>query len=333
MTKTPTRRRFFHQGLSGVLASMTVAAAGTQALSSPLQDQPQAGGADAPAANQIPILDTHQHLWDLQRFRLPWIERNSPLNRNYVMQDYLQATMGLNVIKAVYMEVDVDPTQQVAEAEYISGICRQANTPTRAAVVSGRPAAEDFAAYLRRFRENRFIKGIRQVLHNAGNPRGYCLRPEFIRGIRLLGEQGLSFDLCMRAPELADGARLIQECPNTRFILDHCGNASVQTRDLTQWRRDLGAVARQRNVVCKVSGIVASARDDRWTAEDLAPIINHVLDTFGPDRVMFGGDWPVCTLRSTYRRWVEALRSIARNRPLEQQRKLFHDNAVRFYGI
>ena len=88
----------------------------------------------------------------------------------------------------------------------------------------------------------------------------------------------------------------------------------------------------QANVVCKVSGIVVQARE-RWTADDLAPVINHTLTAFGPDRVMFAGDWPVCTLRSTYRHWVEALRSIVRNRPAEEQRKLFHDNAVRVYGI
>lgn len=323
MTHSLERRQFLQQGIATALAAGIGTADSSKADDAPRNNQP----------NQLPIVDTHQHLWDLQRFRLPWIDRNSPLHRNFVMRDYLQATRGLNVVKAVYMEVDVDPSQQVAEADYITNICRQANTPTRAAVVSGRPASDGFADYIRRFRGNRFIKGIRQVLHGASTRRGYCLQRDFIRGIQLLGNAGLSFDLCMRSAELADGVRLVRACPNTRFILDHCGNASVQARDLTQWRRDMASMARCRNVVCKVSGIVASARNDRWTPDDLAPIINHTLDTFGPDRVMFGGDWPVCTRRSTYRRWLEALKTVVRNRPAEHQRKLFHDNAVRFYGL
>jgi len=171
------------------------------------------------------------------------------------------------------------------------------------------------------------------VLHGDGTPPGYCLQPEFVRGIRLLGELGLSFDLCLRAAELPDGARLVDACPGTRFILDHCGNANVRAADRSEWERDLSDFARRENVVCKVSGIVASARPGEWTPQDLEPIVRHVLRAFGPDRVMFGGDWPVCTLAATYRQWVEALRWIVRDLPEAEQRKLFHDNAVRFYGL
>src|SRR5437868_5459655 len=94
----------------------------------------------------------------------------------------------------------------------------------------------------------------------------------------------------MRPAELLDGAKLIDACPDTRFILDHCGNANVQAKDRTQWQRDIGAVAKRKNVVCKVSGIVVTAKPGAWSADDLAPIVNHTLEVFGPDRVMFGGD-------------------------------------------
>jgi L-fuconolactonase len=281
----------------------------------------------------LAIVDTHLHLWDLNRFRLPWIRKDSPLARSFVMKDYLTATAGLHVVSAVYMEVDVEVGQQRAEAEYVFDICRQNNTPMKAAVISGRPAADDFRAYLEGFKRSPYLKGVRQVLHGDSTPAGFCLAPNFVRGIRLLGEMGLSFDLCMRSGELADGIKLIEACPNTRFILDHCGNMNVQSNDRMQWQRDLERMARSSNVVCKVSGIVASARPKKWTAADLAPIVNHTLNTFGPERVLFGGDWPVCTTTATYRQWVEALKSIVRERPMGEQRKLFHDNAMRFYGI
>jgi L-fuconolactonase len=317
MFRTTTRRQFLHQSLS--VAALTTM------------------GKQTPAGNQelkpLPIVDTHQHLWDLARFKLPWIQKDTPLARSFVMKDYLTAVAGLNVVKAVYMEVDVDPTQQPAEADFITDLCRQGKTPTVAAVVSGRPASAEFAKYLDRFKGNTFIKGLRQVLHGQGTPAGFCLEAAFVRGIRLLGERGLSFDLCLRSTELRDGIKLTEACPSTRFILDHCGNANVQAKDRRQWQRDMVQFGKCKNVVCKVSGIVASARPNKWQADDLAPIVIHTLEAFGPERVMFGGDWPVCTLAATYRQWVEALKTIVRNRPEAEQRKLFHDNAVRFYGL
>jgi L-fuconolactonase len=278
------------------------------------------------------IVDTHVHLWDLNRFRLPWLEKHSPLARSHLIKDYQTAIEGLNVVKGVYMEVDVDPKQLVAEAEYVLEICRQANTPLVAAVIGGRPADDDFHKYIQRFRGNRFLKGVRQVLHSASAKAGFCLTPAFVRGVQQLGEAGLSFDLCMRHGEIGDAVKLVEACKNTRFILDHCGNGPVYAKDRTQWQRDMERLARLSNVVCKISGIVVQARE-RWSAADLAPVINHTLATFGPDRVMYAGDWPVCTLRATYRQWVEALRSIVRDRSAADNRKLFHDNAVRYYGV
>ena len=154
-----------------------------------------------------------------------------------------------------------------------------------------------------------------------------------MRGIRLLGDLGLTFDLCMKPEDLPNAAKLVDACPGTTFILDHCGNASVRSKDLSGWRADIAEVARRKNVVCKVSGIVASAAPGPWTADDLAPIVDHVLDRFGPDRVVFGGDWPVCTLAATYRAWVYALKSIVARRSEPDRRKLFHDNAVGFYKL
>ena len=291
--------------------------------------------------DEFAIVDTHQHLWDLSKFRLPWLKNAPALKRDYLKRDYRTATSNLGkfaggpgkIVKTVYMEVDLDPAQQSAEAEFVIDMCMHADNPMSAGVISGRPASEGFKKYITRFRDSAYIKGVRQVLHVEATPKGYCLDDKFIKGVRLLGVLNMSYDLCLRPGELLDGAKLIDACPDTRFILDHCGNANVQQKDHSQWKRDIAEVAKRKRVVCKVSGIVASAKKDKWTADDLAPIVNHVLDVFGPDRVMFGGDWPVCTLAATYAQWVEALRTIVKNRSPEQQRKLFHDNAVAFYDL
>jgi predicted TIM-barrel fold metal-dependent hydrolase len=290
----------------------------------------------------FPIVDTHQHLWDLRKFTLAWQKEHPSLAKNFLMEDYVKVNDELarvgketpaKVVRTVYMEVDVLPEQQQAEVNYVTAICKGGGTPMVAAVVSGRPASDGFAKYIAQFKENKYIKGVRQVIHNKDIPAGYCLDKKFITGIQRLGEHGLSFDICIRAAELPDAGKLVDACPDTRFILDHCGNADVQAKDRSQWKRDITDLAKRKNLICKVSGIIASAVPGKWTPDDLAPIVNHVLDSFGPERVIFAGDWPVCTLTASLAQWIEALRTIVRERPAGEQKKLFHDNAVRFYGL
>jgi L-fuconolactonase len=290
------------------------------------------------------LVDTHQHLWDLSKQKLPWLV-NAPevLRQSYRTEEYLAATAGLNV-RAIYMEVDVAESELTNEAELVLGIARGSQTPMRAAVIGGRPDAPAFADYVRRFRADPRFKGVRRVLHSPATPAGYCLKPEFVRGVRLLGEAGKSFDLCMRAPELMDAAKLTELCPGTRFVLDHCGNPDLKSfraprageerprHTADDWKRSIDAFAKRPNVIGKISGIPASLPKGGG-AEDLAPVVNHCLDAFGPDRVVFGGDWPVCLLGTTYQQWVTMLRQIIASRPAEHQRKLWSANALRHYSL
>lgn len=299
---------------------------------------PAAGAQGQP----LPIVDCHQHLWNLERFRLPWIKPGTLLGKTYSIEDYLEAAKGLGIDRAVYMEVDVAPEQQQAEADSVLALCRTGKYPTVGAVVSGRPAAEKFRPYITALAKNPEIKGVRQILHPASATKGLCLQKEFVAGVRLLGELGLSFDLCMRPQELLDGGKLAEQCPDTQFILDHCGNADVNTfgksasdsdrQSAEAWKRDIAALAEQKNVVCKISGIIARVPKE-WSAADLAPVVNHCLDSFGPDRVVFGSDWPVCLSGATLQQWVAALREIVAARPLEQQQKLLSRNAERIYRL
>jgi L-fuconolactonase len=263
--------------------------------------------------------------------------RGKILGHSFTPKEYAEATKGVGVVKAVYMEVDVVPEQQQAEADYIVELCESKKTPTCAAVVSGRPNSDGFEKYAKQFKGHKYVKGIRQVLHVKEAPAGYALEEKFVKGIKLLGDLGLSFDLCVRPSELPDFGKLIDQCPNTRFILDHCGNANLKhtPAEREQWKKDMAEIAKKKNLVCKVSGFIASApARGKWTLDDLAPVVNHTLDAFGPDRVMFGGDWPVCLLGvEKYADWPTALKTIVKDRPEEQQKKLFHDNAVKFYGL
>lgn len=289
----------------------------------------------APSAPMLPVIDTHQHLWDPNKLKLAWITPGHELAKTFGPTEYAEATAGLGVTKSIYMEVDVVPEFQQAEADYVIGLCESKSTPMVAAVIGGSPESEAFPAYAKKYQGHKYVKGIRRVLHADSTPPGFCLRPTFVKNIQMLGDLGLSFDLCVRPAELPDMAKLIGQCPNTRFILDHCGNPSVkftpEQRD--QWKQGLEQLAAHKNVVCKVSGFIVNGGKGSATTDALAPYVNSTIDTFGVDRAMFGGDWPVCTLVTTYKEWLTMLREIIGGRPEADQRKILHDNAAKFYGV
>ncbi len=286
------------------------------------------------------IVDTHQHLWNLQELRLPWVNNltgkaKEALHRDYLLTDYAEATRGLRVTKAVYMEVDVAEEDEVKEADFITKVCASGKGPTVAAVISGRPASPGFKDYLDRFKGNKTIKGLRQVLHSGATPPKFCLEEPFVRGIQLLGERGLSFDLCFRNDQLDYGAELIDRCPETRFILDHLGNPHAGKNDLKGWEKGIAKIAdaKNRKVMCKVSGVYGNVSAADWPAEKLAPIVRTVIDRFGWDRVLFAGDWPVVNVGASFAVWTETVKRIVRADSAADQRKLFYENAVRFYGL
>lgn len=290
------------------------------------------------------IVDTHQHLWDLSKFKLPWLG-GAPevLRQTYHMTEYRAATRGLNV-KCVYMEVNVDPAQEAAEAEHVIALAKLGD-PTVAAVIGCRPESEGFAAYVERFRDVPEVKGMRRVLHEADAPAGFCLEERFVKAVRLLGARGLSYDLCMRPTDLEDAAKLTELCPDTRFIVDHCGNADAAvfskstaggdaqpSHTVDQWKSGIERLAARPNTICKISGIIAKLPKGA-DAGALAPIVNHCLDTFGPDRVVFGSDWPVCLLGASLATWVAMLTEIIAGRLESERRKLWSENATRFYQL
>jgi len=272
-------------------------------------------------------------MWDLDKFDLPWTKTEKPLAKNFLMSDYLEASSGLNVVKTVYMEVDVTPSQQVKEAEHVIEMCRRDDNPMVGAVISGRPSSDRFRDYITAFKDTPEIKGVRRILQVGETPPGHCLGKKFVESVRLVGELGMSFDLCMRHGELSDAAKLADACPDTQLVLDHCGNPEIHSKDRSRWRSDISALAEKKNVACKISGFIVNTKTGKWTVQELAPIIRHCYESFGPDRVVFGSDWPVCNLTASYKAWVGALKEVLKGESLERQRKLFHDNAIRVYRL
>ena len=277
------------------------------------------------------IVDTHQHLWDLNLFHYSWLDSLPQLSRSFRMPDYLQAAQELEIVKSVHLEADVDEPFMVDETRHLIALAEQPGNPLEGVVACGRPESETFRKYLDKIAGHKKLKGIRRVLHTQPDEVGQGRT--FIHNVAALSSYGLSFDICVLARQLPIAIDLVAKCPDTQFVLDHCGVPRVKEKDLDPWRAHIAEIAKAPNVACKISGLVAYADPKTWNPEDLRPFVDHAIATFGWDRVLFGSDWPVCTLSASFAEWVRALQAITLPAGEANQKKLFHDNAVRVYRL
>jgi predicted TIM-barrel fold metal-dependent hydrolase len=246
------------------------------------------------------------------------------------MKDYIAAARGLEVAKSVFVEADVDESHMVDETRWILSLAEQ-DSLLEGVIACARPEKPDFKKFLNQITGHRKLKGIRRVLHTQSDNLGEA--PVFVENIRLLEQYDLSFDICVLDRQLPVAVNLVRECPGVSFILDHCGIPHVKERVLDPWRKHIEEISKYPNIVCKISGLVAYADPENWTPEDLRPCVEHVIGCFGWDRVMFGSDWPVCTLSASFKEWVEALCFLTRFAEESNRRKLFCGNAERVYRL
>ena len=287
----------------------------------------------------LPIVDAHLHLVDFGRFGKDWA--HPPVSGNFGVQEYEKAIKGLNITKAVYIEVAVPPDKRHEEALYAIELCKDKSNPVMGAVIRTDLYRKDFEEYMSEFKSSSYIKGIR----GSFNSQEEILNDQVVKNIRVLGRMNMSLDFSIPPGWLNHIPELIRLCPETVFILEHCGNVDPRAffapenlrvkadHDRGQWIADMIDIAAERNVACKISGVVTRSTGYPLTADNLAPAINHCLDIFGPDRVMFAGDWPWSLKTMELRNWVNVLKRIVVNRSYQDKKKLFYDNALKFYKI
>jgi L-fuconolactonase len=284
-------------------------------------------------AEPLPIVDAHVHLWNPAQFIMPWLADVPRLNRPYDLQDYREQTRDLPITGMVYIEVGVEPHEALREVRYVVELARA--EPRLQAIVAAAPVER--GPGVREHLEalvalSPLIKGIRRNLQDEAEP-DFCLRPDFVAGVHLLAAFNLSFDLCIKHWQLPSVTELVRRCPDTVFILDHLGKPDIKQHQLAPWQSDLRKLAALPNVACKISGMVTEADHESWQPADLEPFIAVALEAFGEDRVLFGGDWPVALLASSYRRWYETLQALTAHLTTSARRKLWEENARRFYRM
>ncbi|WP_055046370.1 amidohydrolase family protein [Devosia sp. A16] len=272
------------------------------------------------------IIDTHLHLVHMDRFTYPWLEGGGALNRAWPAEAYAAEARELGIEAALHMEVDVAEPDMEAETRHALDV----HPLVVGAIAACRPESPDFPAYLDRLAALKGVRGFRRILHTSPDE---LSRGELFRSnLRRLADKHLPFDLCVLGKQLPVGRELVESCPEVQFVLDHCGIPDVAAKALDPWRREIAALAALPNVAAKISGIVAYAGPD-WTAADLRPFVDHIIECFGWDRVVWGSDYPVLTLTADLTRWVNASREIVAGASPDEQAKLFHRNAERIYRI
>ncbi|HEX2910875.1 MAG TPA: amidohydrolase family protein [Chloroflexia bacterium] len=282
---------------------------------------------------EISIIDSHVHLWDPRRFKMGWIKGSEQLDRSYQLDDYSEHIRGLPVEGFVFVEAGLDSGNELEEVEWVAGLARR--DARLKGIVAAAPVEQGEA--LRPFLEklveiSPLVKGVRRLLQGEADPY-YCLQPDFIRGVQLLSQFGLSFDICIKHIQLPGVIELVRRCPQTSFILDHIAKPAIKQAELDPWRENIHELASLPNVVCKISGLVTEADHQHWQAVELAPYVAHILESFGEERVMFGSDWPVILLATAYSRWVETLNHLTSHLSDEARQRLWATNAKKYYQL
>jgi len=277
------------------------------------------------------IIDTHLHLIDLSALRYPWLAGAPALNRDFPHEEYATQARRAGIEAALHMEVDVDQADIEAETSHVKAQSQQAGSLLRGAIAACRPEESGFAAYLERQQADPFIKGFRRVLHVM--PDELSDSALFRDNIKRLSGSGLTFDLVVLPHQIPRAIALADLAPNVQFVLDHCGVPDIKGRAEHPWREHMAEIARRPNVIGKISGVVAYADPSSWSVENLRPYVEHTIGSFGWDRVVWGSDWPVCTLGGGLATWVAATHALIAGASPEERMKLLSGNARRMWKL
>ncbi len=255
-----------------------------------------------------PLIDTHQHLVYPDVAGYSWAEGIPALAKPFPLEDYHGLTKGGGIAASLFMETGVDDADYMTEARFVAGLMKAGGSGIVGLIASCRPEEDDgFSDWLDEC-EGLGVVGYRRILHVM--PDDLSTSGTFRRNLRTIGRRGLPFDLCMLPKQLKIGAELARACDNTTFILNHCGVPDIAGGGLDPWREDIAALAALPNVNCKLSGLLAYCAPDAADEAAIRPFVSHVLEVFGPERMVWGSDWPVVDLGGGLPKWLGVTRSI-----------------------
>ena len=280
----------------------------------------------------FPIVDTHIHLLDQKRFNYSWAAGAPKLARDWTPDDLMALAKPYQIESFVFVEVDVDMPQHLDEADWVQAISER-DTRLKGCVaclpMERGAAIEPEMAQLASLP---VMRGIRRLIQNQADPE-FMLKPGFLSALKLLPKYNLSFDICIYHHQLPNTLEMVRRRPEVSFVLDHIAKPGIKAGLMEPWAKHIKEMAELPNVVCKLSGVTTEADHETWTRDQLRPYIDHVIDSFGFDRIMFGGDWPVSELAGKYTGWIEVLDWATQGCTKDEKRKLFRDNGIKTYRL
>ena len=281
---------------------------------------------------EFPIVDAHVHLYDPGVIRYRWMAGNDALAGPHLMAELGAARGAVAIEGLVWVEVGADSGQYLQEASYVAGLAER--DPRLLGMVAHAPLERGAAVTpdLEKLAAHDLTRGIRRLLQDEADAE-FCLAPSFVEGVKLLPRFDLAFDICVRHHQLAAAVELVRRCPEVRFVLDHIGKPAIRDGLMEPWRRHIRDLAGLPNVHCKLSGVITEADHQTWTAPQLRPYLDHVVECFGFERLLYASDWPVSEQTHRYPAWVRILDDLTAACSDAERRKLFRDNAIAFYRL
>ena len=274
-------------------------------------------------------IDGHQHFWKADRGDYHWMSPGVPV----LCRDYLPEDLGPYLAKhGIARTILVQAAQTVAETDYLLELVTQ-NSFIAGVVGWLDMESEDFARQFELYRKNPRFIGLRPMLQDIPDP-AWIVRPQVLKSLQLVADADFPFEFLTYTRHLPYVLQALESVGPLRAVIDHISKPEIRERKLEPWKRLMARAAQHENLYCKLSGMITEADHLHWSAEDLRPYIEHTVDCFGWDRVIFGSDWPVCLLAGTYDQVIQTLMEVLEPRMDRlSEDKLFGMNAAHFYKL
>ena len=279
---------------------------------------------------QLTIIDTHLHLWDIQRMVYPWLDDVPAIRKTFLVADYREATIGLPIEKMVFVQAGCLPGGFLGEVRFVTEQAQQDDRIQGIVAYAPLEQGSGVATALDSLKEFPLVKGVRRMYDETPE---LCCTPAFLDAVQLLPQYGFSLDLSVRPHAIPHTLKMMAACPHTQFILDHLGKPRIGAGAWEEYKYNIKKLAAFPNVTAKLSGLITEANHRYWTPEELEPYIKYAVDSFGEDRLLFGSDWPVVTLAGSCQHWMEALLEGLRHYDTTIIRKIFRENAIKVYRL
>lgn len=273
------------------------------------------------------IVDSHHHMWKYSPEAYPWIEDNMmALQKDHLLEELKTEAHNHGVRQTVAVQartIEEESTfllDLASQSDLITGVVGWLDL-----------SASHLDEKLSQLKQNKKFKGLREVCQ--GEADGFMLRKDFLNGLKTLFKHDCSYDILIFEHQLAEAIEMVDRFPNERFVLDHLAKPKIKNNETEPWAAQLKALSERENVFCKISGMVTEADLLHWKPEHLTPYMDIALNCFGPQRLMFGSDWPVCQLGASYQQWLSTFNIWLNQLNSSEQASIAHQNAINFYQL